>query len=163
MNFRTLCLIAMTCLTACSNIDDPGQLTVEKKTEIETEIARRIDDLRKAWANLDAPAVASFFSEHSRDTYNGERGTYADLMDWATVGYAGISNTEIGEFEDYRVDVLAPNAAVVSWQNLVGETSAEQEKVTRYVAFMTQVWIREGSEWRLLHNHESTLDLDASN
>jgi ketosteroid isomerase-like protein len=163
MIFRTLCLIAMTCLTACSNIDNPEQLTVEQQRDIETEIARQIDDLRKAWANMDAPAIASFYSERSRDTFNGERFTYADLMDWATVGYTGITSTDIGEFEDYRVDVLGPDAAVVSWQNQVGETPAEQEEVTRYVAFMTQVWIREGSEWRLLHNHESTLDLDASN
>jgi hypothetical protein len=162
MKFRTLCLIAAACLAACNNSGNSGQLSVEERNAIQAEITSRIDDLRTAWANLDAPAVAAFLSEHGRDTYNGERGAYTDQMDWAAGGYTGITSTDIGEFQNYRVDVLAPNAAVASWQNLVTETSTEQNSPTRYIAFMTQVWIREGSEWLLLHNHESTLDLDTS-
>ena len=162
MKFQTLCLIATACLAACNNVSNSGQISVKERKEIETEIASRINDLRTAWANLDAPAVAAFFSEHGRDTYNGDRVSFTGLMDWAAAGYAGITSTDIGDFQDYRVDVLAPNAVVVSWQNLVAETPTEQDTATRYIAFMTQVWIREGSEWRLLHNHESTLDLDTS-
>jgi len=162
MKFQALCLIATACLAGCNNFGNSGQVSVKEQKEIETEIASRIDDLRTAWADLDAPAVAAFYSEHARDTYNGDRGSYKGLMDWAAGGYTGITSTDIGEFQDYRVDVLAPNAVVASWQNLVAETRAEQDTATRYIAFMTQVWIREGSEWRLLHNHESTLDLDTS-
>jgi hypothetical protein len=63
---------------------------------------------------------------------------------------------EIGEFEDLRIDVLAADAAVASWHNRVTEIAVENQKVTEYVALMTQVWVREGEDWRLLHNHEST-------
>ena len=162
MKLQSLCLIAAVCLAACNNFGNSGQMSVREQKEIETEIASRIDDLRTAWADLDAPAVAAFLSEHGRDTYNGERVSFEGQMDWAAGGYAGISSTDIGEFQDYRVDVLAPNAVVASWHNLVAETPTGQDTATRYIAFMTQVWNREGSEWRLLHNHESTLDLDTS-
>lgn len=162
MKYQLLGLLTAAFLAACSNVGNPEQMSVEEQNAIKTEIAKKIDGLRTAWAELDAPAVASFFSERSLDTYNGSRGSYADQMEWAAVGYTGIDSTDIGEFQDYRVDILSPNAVVASWQNRVDETATGQDTVTRYIAFMTQVWIREGGEWRLLHNHESTLGLDTS-
>lgn len=160
MKYPALCLIIGACISACGRGSDSGQLTVEIQKEVEAEIERQIDSLRAAWAGLDAPAVVSFYSKRSRDTYNGERLSYTGLVDWAADGYSGIASTDIGELVDYRIDVLAPDAAVVSWHNSVSEAPTDQHGVARYIAFMTQVWVREGSEWRLLHNHESTLELN---
>ena len=103
MKFQTLCLIAAACLAACNNVGNSGQISAKERKEIETEIASRIDDLRTAWANLDAPAVAAFFSEHGRDTYNGDRGSFTELMDWAATGYAGITSTDIAGFRCIRL------------------------------------------------------------
>jgi hypothetical protein len=67
-----------------------------------------------------------------------------------------LASTAIGPFEDFRIDVLGPDAAVVSWHDSVTETYRAGARRSDYVALMTQVWVREGSEWRILHNHEST-------
>lgn len=160
MKYPTLCLIIAACIAASSCTSDSQNLTSEKEDEIRVEITKQVDNLRGAWANLDAPAVVSFFSERSRDTYNGERFSYAEQVDWAAVGYTNISGTDIGPFEDFRVDVLSEHAAVASWHNSVIETSTASSDNSKYIAFMTQVWVREGNDWRILHNHESTIDFE---
>lgn len=160
MKYLTPSLIIAACIAASGCTSDSQNLTSEKENEIRVEITKQIDDLRGAWANLDAPAVVSFYSERSIDTYNGERGPYAEMVDWAAVGYTDITGTDIGPFEDFRVDVLSEHAAVASWHNSVIETSTASPDSSKYKAFMTQVWIREGNDWRILHNHESTIGFE---
>lgn len=158
MKFSILFLIIGAAIATSSCASQSRNLAAEREKEVEIEIGRQIENLRRAWANLDATAVASFFSERSRDTYNGERLSYTELLDWAAAGYTDISGTDIGPFEDFRIDVLSADAAVASWHNTVNETWTAGADPVQYRAFMTQVWVREGNDWRILHNHESTLD-----
>ena len=160
MKYPTPFLIIAACIAASSCTSDSQNLTSERENEIRREITKQVDDLRGAWASLDAPGVVSFFSERSRDTYNGDRGSYAEQVEWAAGGYTNITGTDIGPFEDFRVDVLSEHAAVASWHNSVIETSTDSPESSQYIAFMTQVWIREGNDWRILHNHESTIEFE---
>ena len=161
MKFPTLCLFVGAAIAASSCTGNSRNLTMEREKEVEIEITKQIDDLRKAWEDLDASAVVSFYSERTRDTYNGERVSYSGLADWATAGYTDITGTDIGAFEDFRVDVLSEDAAVASWHNSVSETYSADPDSERYRAYMTQVWVREGNDWRTLHNHESTIGVDS--
>lgn len=162
MKLPTLCLMIGTCIATSSCTGDSQNLAIERQQEIEAEISQQIDRLRKAWGSLDASAVVSFYSENSRDTYNGERFSYTGLVDWASAGYTDVTDTDIGKFEGYRIDVLSANAAVASWHNSVSETHTVETGNAKYIAFMTQVWVREGHGWRILHNHESTVAIGNS-
>jgi ketosteroid isomerase-like protein len=147
-------LVASVGITACE--PNAPSVTVDQRKMIENQISAQVGQMREAWASMDAHAVVSFYSEQSRDTFNGDRSTIDAIRTWANEGYDYLVNVEIGEFEDLRIDVLAADAAVASWHNRVTEIAVENQKVTEYVALMTQVWVREGEDWRLLHNHEST-------
>ena len=57
MKYPTLCLIIAACIAASSCTSDSQNLTSEKEDEIRVEITKQVDNLRGAWANLDAPAV----------------------------------------------------------------------------------------------------------
>ena len=44
----------------------------------------------------------------------------------------------------------------MSWVNWFTEIDEDGQRLPEKIALMTQVWIREGGEWLILHNHEST-------
>ena len=148
-------------MSGCEN--GAHSMTAEQRKEVEMQVSQQIDLIRNAWENLDADALVSFYSEHSRDTYDGERLSIAGLRKWAVTGYEDIASTRIGNLEDLRIDVLSRYSAVVSWHNRVTEVSVEEYEISEYIALMTQVRVREGGEWRILHNHASTRPLEESN
>ncbi|MBW2494880.1 MAG: nuclear transport factor 2 family protein [Deltaproteobacteria bacterium] len=117
---------------------------------------KRLESLKTAWLNLDAKAVSAHYADTSIDTYNGERASGAQPDTWSEPDYQYLAKTEIGAFQNLRIDVLARNAAVASWENRFTETYATGERQPEMLALMTQVWIRENGQWFILHNHEST-------
>jgi len=135
----------------CSRESTP--ISEVEKRSIEAEVQTALDSLVAAWSSLDAGAVNRHYSDASIDTYNGER---SEPSDWADGDYADLSKTEIEPFEDLRFDVLARDAVVVSWVNTFVETDAAGQRQPEMLALMTQVWVREGDGWKILHSHEST-------
>jgi ketosteroid isomerase-like protein len=161
MKLRMACavLVVGVGITACE--PNSPAVTVDQRKMIEHQISEQVGLMREAWAGMDAHAVVSFYAEQSRDTFNGDRSTIDAIRSWANEGYSDLAKVEIGVFEDLRIDVLSADAAVASWHNRVTEIAKGDPKATEYVALMTQVWVREGEDWRLLHNHESTRNLRA--
>jgi len=119
-------------------------------------LLEQLESLRTAWSNLDARAVVELYADKGLDTYDGVRSSKEEMIDWAKTGYEDLLGTEIDPFESLRIDVLSRDAAVVSWVNWFTEIDEDGQRLPEKIALMTQVWIREGGEWLILHSHEST-------
>jgi ketosteroid isomerase-like protein len=133
-----------------------GAIADQNRLAVEAELKERLESLKTAWLNLDAKAVVAHYADTGIDTYNGDRASAKQLYAWAETGYQDLAKTEIGPFQNLRIDVLARDAAVTSWENRFTETNAAGVRQPETLALMTQVWIRESGQWLILHNHEST-------
>jgi hypothetical protein len=83
MNFQAGFAILAVTLGAVATGCDAAPTIGAQREIVEDQVSSRVSALRDAWARLDAPAVVSFYSDRSLDTYNGDRSAIDALREWA--------------------------------------------------------------------------------
>ncbi len=117
---------------------------------IRSESGRMLDVMRGR--NVDS--VLAFYGKHTAYVGNGEIGDWAAILAAAPPRYATYTKVDCKWSGALRVDVLAPDAAVVTARLLCDKADSTGKAWTEDVA-RTEVMAIEGGRWRIVAVHES--------
>lgn len=117
---------------------------------IRSESNRMIEVMRGR--NVDS--VLAFYGKNTAYVGNGEIGDWAAILAGAPPRYAAYTKVDCKWSGTLRVDVLAPEAAVVTGRLLCDKADSSGKAWTEDVA-RTEVMGIEGGRWRIVAVHES--------
>ena len=128
--------------------DEPARAAVADA--IRSESARMLDVMRGR--NVDS--VLAFYGKHTAYVGNGQIGDWAAILAGAPPRYATYTKVDCKWGGALRVDVLAPEAAVVTARLICDKADSTGKAWTEDVA-RTEVMGMEDGRWRIVAVHES--------
>lgn len=146
--------LAVLAASACAPA--PSGMTDAERAEVEASALTAWQDIVDAMGAADADAVMAHVPDGSIFAFHGmvwDRDGLATTLDEF---YAPIAATVMEEFDPVQVDVLGPDAVVVTSQNAQTTTYAEGMMLPRTMVARTFVMVRgDDGMWQIKHGHVS--------
>lgn len=150
-----LAALALTAVTlGCAQREpEDEQLTPEEEQAVADTVTALTDEVGAAFEELEPEPYREFFSD---DFVAYARGSRMSRSEWQKEIRRFMSEVrDISHEPTSRdVEVLGPDAAVVSQQNVGGGVVADGDSFHSTVA-ETFVWERRDGEWKIVQHHES--------
>ena len=136
------------------------QFTEAEKDEVVKAVKERFDQLVSAVNKIDTKSWASFYSDDSPVTAVAGVDFYGDKKTWIeTVGeYFSQRKSQTFESMAVKITPLTNDLALLVSEENTSMTQGDGAGVKSKHVF-TMVWKNEKSGWKVLHSHESWVDL----
>lgn len=132
-----------------------AQVPRTQRDSIQAQVQAALDSLTDAWRRWDVDGMMHFYLDSTLVAGNGRLITQSEHRA-SIVRRQDVRSQRIGPFRPIRFDVLSPDAVVVSWVNAFAVIDTGGRALPTRLAATTDVWVRRGTAWRILVEHEST-------
>lgn len=146
---RTTALALLFLVAACQS--PPPEMTDAEMAQIEAEVVGVAEQFMTGLNNLD-PGVAAALYDHSSMHGNDGAAYFATYDEWVAHNEEFFARFEDlnGGWTDTRVDVLAPDVALVVGQNEMAVTQVTGAR-TNIHGYITLVMRKTDGAWKVIH------------
>lgn len=140
-------------LLGCEDEQHSTQLTPEQESAIADSIQSLTEDVLVAWEELNPEPYLDYYSDDLHFYYQGSdltRDKFEEVVRREMAAYQEFTT----ELSDPQVEVLGPDAAVVSfkYKGTAVDTTGNQKSLN---AAFSVIFERRNDEWKIIQAHES--------
>jgi uncharacterized protein (TIGR02246 family) len=148
---RVIAAFTVFLLIAACKTTPPPEMTEAEAAQIEAEVTEVGEQLMAGLRNLDTEATAAIYDPASMHGNDGAN-YYADYDEWVAHNEDLFGRFEElnAEWKNVRIDVLAPDVALLVGQNEVTATQTTGDQ-TNIQGYITLVLRKIDGGWKIIH------------